>query len=154
MADLKTFAEQLVKGEKSVETASTLLPMKYKDKWVAVYDPDSRTMIGEVKFGGSKKYSSEEEFNADQDKHLVDQDSQFHINNYPKGRYGWEIVDSKTYDTPVPVKGNRSQSRFQTIAQPAMTADQRKAVMESPARLDRRNEIMIENNPRVYENLM
>jgi hypothetical protein len=109
------YGGMILKGDKTIETASHSLPERYKGEWVAIYEPLTGALIGEVKFSDSKKYTDALMFNEDVHLHLINKGDDFHIDHYKNGRYGWVVSGVRQYDAPIPTTPNKGQFRFEKV---------------------------------------
>ena len=102
------FAEQLVNGEKSVETRGYHLPPKHAGEELAVIETPGKhgkfkaRIIGTITFSHSFEYLSETDWKYDYNRHLVDENDPLYGWNDDKYKYGWVVSDFTKFDEPLP----------------------------------------------------
>lgn len=95
----------LVDGLKSIETRSYPIPVKLKNKEMALIETPGRSgkcksrIIGTITFSHSFLYKDQQQWESDFDKHLVDPTSTYNWNGKPK--YGWVVSKVKEFKNPV-----------------------------------------------------
>jgi len=98
------FAEKIVSGEKTIETRATPSLDPYIGQRVGIVETGKgpARVVGSAVVGEPKTYSTEEQFRADQDKHLVQPGSAFDI--VPGGtKVGYPLEDVRPIE-PVPAQ--------------------------------------------------
>ena len=106
------WANYIIQGRKTIETATFNLPSRFINIPLYIQN-ENRQIIGIIKFSGSKRYTSLQEFNRDSSRHLViDPESKFHFNNRVR-TYGWIISSVEKLETPIEGKPFRGQFRIQ-----------------------------------------
>jgi hypothetical protein len=68
------WAQLIVDGKKTIETAAFNLPDRFINKWLNV-QTENKMIIGKVKFTATKKYATAETFDSDMTAHCVGEDS-------------------------------------------------------------------------------
>jgi len=101
----------LLSGKKTIETATFSLPERFTN--IPLYIQNEKRQIGgTITFSGSKRYQTLEEFEEDNNKHLVPPSSKFHFNNRIR-TYGWIVASVEKFDTPMQGEPFKSQFRLQ-----------------------------------------
>jgi hypothetical protein len=72
------WAQLIVDGKKTIETAAFNLPDRFINKWLNV-QTENKMIIGKVKFTATKKYATAETFDSDTTAHHVGEDSPYHF---------------------------------------------------------------------------
>jgi hypothetical protein len=106
------FADMIVEGVKTIETRvkPTLNSLVgERVKLVRTTGKGSGDVIGEVTVGEPKFYATKEEFDADFDKHLVKDDSEFAFGE--QGKYGYPMLDPVKYKEPYSVDSVRDRPK-------------------------------------------
>jgi hypothetical protein len=110
------FADMIVEGLKSIETRvrPTLNSLVGKRvKLVRTTGQGSGDVIGEVTVGQPKFYATKQEFDADFEKHLVKDDSEFAFGE--QGKYGYPMLDPVKYKEPYSVDSVRDRPKGHVI---------------------------------------
>jgi len=106
------WATLLLDGIKKIETSTFSLPERFKNVPLYVQN-ENREITGIIKFSGSKRYASEEEFNADSKLHgISDNADRYHFNQRIR-TYGWLVSYAEKFDTPKQGKPFKGQFRIQ-----------------------------------------
>jgi len=101
----------LLSGKKTIETATFSLPERFTN--IPLYIQNEKRQIGgTITFSGSKRYQTLEEFEEDNNKHLVPPSSKFHFNNRIR-TYGWIVSRVEKFDSPIRGEPFKSQFRLQ-----------------------------------------
>ena len=91
--DSQPFTEQILSGEKTIETRDSDSLRPYVGKRVGIVRTGKNkkaTLVGYAKVGEPKIYSSKKQFRADDDKHLVEEGSAFDIDVI---KYGYPLTE-------------------------------------------------------------
>jgi hypothetical protein len=106
------WAENLIIGNKCVETRSYPLPEKYEGEELALIETPGKTgnfkarIIGIVTFSHSFQYKDENEWRDDYNRHLVpDNDMSYKWDD--KNKYGWVVSDVVKFPKPQPAPQNK-----------------------------------------------
>jgi hypothetical protein len=93
----------LINGDKSVETRSYPLPVKYEGTELALVETPGKygkfksRIIGTITFSHSFRYSNKQEWLSDYNRHKVEEFDEFCAwNNKPK--YGWVVSNIRKFD--------------------------------------------------------
>jgi len=105
------WAQLVIEGHKTIETAAFNLPQRFINKWLQV-QTEERQIIGRVKFNGSKRYASAQEFNSDSAAHRVEPGSAFHYENRRRC-FAWIVSEAEAFKTPKRAKPFKSQFRLE-----------------------------------------
>jgi hypothetical protein len=122
------FTGQILRGEKTIETRdnpTSLAPYVGKRVGLISTGKGKAKLVGTAVVGEPKVYNSEEEFRADQDKHLVEPGSTFDIKTGGK-KWGFPITDVQ-YLEPSEVTKNGIVSREITLPSSTPSAEQTKS---------------------------
>jgi len=107
------WATLLLDGIKKIETSHFSLPERFKNVPLYVQN-ENREITGIIKFSGSKKYASEEEFNKDIKLHgISDETDRYHFNQRDR-TYGWLVSYVEKFDSPKQGKPFKGQFRIQS----------------------------------------
>lgn len=98
-------------GRKTIETATFSLPERFTNIPLYIQN-EKRQIVGIITFSGSKRYSTLEEFEEDDNKHLVPPSSKFHFNNRIR-TYGWLVSNVKKLHSPMQGEPFKSQFRLE-----------------------------------------
>lgn len=103
------FTEQILSGDKTIETRDTPSLRSYVGKRIGIVrtGKGKAQLVGYATISEEKVYNSSEEFRADDDKHLVDEGSQYDIKDK---KYGYVLADVESV-TPVDVDSKGIVSR-------------------------------------------
>lgn len=106
------WAENLIIGNKCVETRTYPLPEKYEGEELALIETPGKTgnfkarIIGTITFSHSFQYKDEYEWRDDYNRHLVpDNNMLYNWNN--KNKYGWVVSDIIRFPEPQPAPQNK-----------------------------------------------
>lgn len=104
------YAQIICEGKKIIETRNTNSLKPYINKRVRIIRTGIKKaqIVGEVTIGQPIIYTSEEEFVADQSRHLVEKESEFFIKNI---KYGYPIINPTLYEKFYPAVGTGIISR-------------------------------------------
>ena len=105
------WAQLIVEGQKTIETAAFNLPQRFAGQWLQV-QTEGQQIIGRVKFKGSKRYTSAQEFNSDSAAHRVGPGSAFHYQNR-KRCFAWVVSQVVAFKAPRRAKPFKSQFRLE-----------------------------------------
>jgi len=96
------FTGQILSGEKTIETRPSNSLKSFIGKTVGIVrtGKGKATLVGVMKIGEPKFYKTQEEFDADFDKHRVGKDSKHYIG--PEGKYGYPLSEVKP-TVPLPL---------------------------------------------------
>ena len=106
------FADMIAEGVKTIETRPrpTLNSIAgSRVKLIRTTGEGSGEVIGEVTVGEPKFYATKEEFDADFDKHLVKDDSEFAFGG--QGKYGYPMLEPVKYQEPYSVDSVRDRPK-------------------------------------------
>lgn len=98
-------SQDIISGNKSVETRTYPLPSKYLNKEILLIETPGRRgsfkarAIAIIRFTHSFKYKSKSEFKKDYKRHLVSSDSEWAWSDKPK--WGWEVTLVRTLEQPI-----------------------------------------------------
>jgi hypothetical protein len=101
------WASLLINGEKSVETRSYPMPLKYVGEPLAVIETPGKSgqfksrIIGTITFSHCFKYKSKNEWINDYYRHLVDKHDEDYGWKYYKPKYGWVVSNVVKFNIPV-----------------------------------------------------
>lgn len=95
------FTDQIMRGEKSIETRDTDSLKSYVGRKVGIIrtGKGKAYLVGYCKVGTPKIYRNELEFREDYDKHLVERGSKFDIKEGGI-KYGYPLYDIERLDEP------------------------------------------------------
>lgn len=102
------FADQLLDGDKCVETRTYKLPEKYIGEELAVIETPGKhgnfkaRIIGTITFSHSFEYLSETDWQYDYNRHLVDPDNKLYGWNDDKEKHGWVVSEFFKFAEPQP----------------------------------------------------
>jgi hypothetical protein len=115
----QNFTEQILSGEKTIETRATDSLRPYVGRRVGIVRTGvgPAELVGYATIGEPVVYNSTEEFRADQEKHLVEAGSEFDIQEGGV-KYGYPLTDVESV-TPTPVTSQGIVAR--KIPQPEVT---------------------------------
>ena len=106
------WAENLIIGNKCVETRSYPLPEKYEGEELALIETPGKIgnfkarIIGTVTFSHSFQYKDENEWREDYNRHLVpDNDMLYKWDD--KNKYGWVVSNVVKFPEPQPAPQNK-----------------------------------------------
>ena len=106
------WATLLLNGIKKIETSTFSLPERFNNVPLYVQN-ENREMTGIIKFSGSKRYASAEEFNKDSKLHRIsDETDRYHFNQRIR-TYGWLVSYAEKFDAPKQGKPLKGQFRIQ-----------------------------------------
>jgi hypothetical protein len=96
------FADQIINGEKTIETRNSNSLKSYIGKKIGIVKTGRgrALLIGYATIGEPKIYNNEEEFDADYDKHLVSPDDKDFYIKKGKIKYGYPITNVELLDDP------------------------------------------------------
>ena len=106
------FADMIAEGVKTIETRvrpSLNSIAGSRVKLIRTTGEGSGEVIGEVTVGEPKFYATKDEFDADFDKHLVKDDSEFAFGE--QGKYGYPMLDPVKYQEPYSVDSVRDRPK-------------------------------------------
>ena len=155
------FADMIVEGLKSVETRvrPTLNSLVGKRvKLVRTTGQGSGDVIGEVTVGQPKFYATKQEFDADFEKHLVKDNSEFAFGE--QGKYGYPMLDPVKYKEPYSVDSVRDRPKGHVITKdmpgprfsPARTLNKRGGAIYTTEQGHRAVQTSSRAGVRVYDN--
>lgn len=98
-------------GIKTIETATFSLPERFTNIPLYIQN-EKRQIVGIITFSGSKRYHTLEEFEEDDNKHLVPPSSKFHFNNRIR-TYGWIVSNVKKLHSSMQGEPFKSQFRLE-----------------------------------------
>jgi hypothetical protein len=102
------FADQLLDGDKCVETRTYSIPEKYIGEELAVIETPGKhgkfkaRIIGTITFSHSFEYLSETDWKWDYNRHLVEQENILYGWNDDKNKHGWVVSDFQKFEEPLP----------------------------------------------------
>ncbi len=104
------FTNQILNGEKTIETRNTPTLHPYVGKKVGIIRTGvgQATLVGYAVVGKPKFYNNEQEFDKDYNKHLVSKNSPFYITK--KGKWGYPLEDVQSIN-PYEIKSKGIVSR-------------------------------------------
>ena len=116
------FTKQIISGEKTIETRNTNSLKAQVGKRVGIIrtGKGKARVVAYATIGEPIVYNNKEEFRKDQDKHLVEEGSEFDIKEDGL-KYGYPLLDVKKVDRPFLVKSKGIVSR--EIDQPPKKAE-------------------------------
>ena len=110
------WATLLLDGVKKIETSTFSLPERFIGIPLYVQN-EHRKITGIIKFSGSKRYTSAEEFDKDSKLHgIEDSTDRYHFNQRIR-TYGWFISYAEKFDEPKQGKPFKGQFRIQQITE-------------------------------------
>jgi hypothetical protein len=138
----QNFTEQIIAGDKTIETRDTDSLRPYVGKRVGIVRTGvgPATLVGYATIGEPVVYNSATEFRADQDKHLVAKGSQFDIKEGGV-KYGYPLTDIEEV-SPTPVTSQGIVAR--KIPQPEAEADAAPEPEEAPTGIVEGEEVQLE----------
>lgn len=107
------WAENLINGNKCVETRSYPLPQKYEGEELALIETPGNNgnfkarIIGTITFSHCFQYKNEEEWMQDYHRHLVPYDNASFKWSDDKDKYGWVVSDINKFSSPQPAPENK-----------------------------------------------
>jgi predicted transcriptional regulator len=108
--DAQPFSQQILNGEKTIETRNSPTLRPYVGKRVGIVSTGKNKkamLVGFVDIDDEFVYDNAQAFDADIDKHLVTSDSPFYIKGI---KYGYHLSNPQKI-TPVPVESRGYVSR-------------------------------------------
>jgi len=108
--DTQPFSQQILNGEKTIETRNTPTLRPYVGKRVGIVSTGKNKkamLVGFVNIDDEFEYNNEEAFDNDVDNHLVTSDSPFYIKDI---KYGYHLSNPEKI-SPVPIESRGIVSR-------------------------------------------
>jgi hypothetical protein len=113
------WAQLIVDGKKTIETAAFNLPDRFINKWLHV-QTENKMIIGKVKFTATKKYTTAETFDSDTTAHHVGEDSPYHFRQRKDGLLV-PLWLSKHHEKPPPLNHSLDWSNEMELILNALT---------------------------------
>ena len=105
------WAQLIVDGKKTIETAAFNLPDRFINKWLYV-QTENKMIIGKVKFTATKKYTTAETFDSDTTAHCVGEGSPYHFRQRQRC-FGWVVGAVVVFKAPKKAAAFKSQFRLE-----------------------------------------
>lgn len=105
------WAQLIVEGKKTIETAAFNLPERFINKWLHV-QTENKMIIGKVKFTATKRYATAETFDSDITAHHVGEDSLYHFRQRQRC-FGWVVGAAVAFKAPKKAAAFKSQFRLE-----------------------------------------